>query len=327
MMVQSRGASSRHIMLEVHIINDDNMMNRPRLRRRSPASDSAPCQDISSGLLLKCSVFAVAFWIGSQTGGDGAPRAPSTDSTLHSNSNGWNTIQVFYGNTPKLDSNITWHSQQGQDELVATLLNLKRNGYFIDLAANDALHWSNTAALESQYSWTGLCIEPTPRYWYNLTTIRSCQAVAAVVGNATPSQIRWKRRKEYSGIVGDEFDNHVRKNKTYPTKYTVPLSTVFQRFHVPRIVDYLSFDVEGAEEYILQDFLPTTNYRFHIMTIERPSKTLWALLEQHGYVYRATLSDWGETIWSHSSISFSKNQMALLESFKEKYPTWEPRDS
>ena len=306
------------------------MMNRPRLRRRSPFSstDSAPCQDLAVVCCSKSPFFSLLFglavksrWRASST---------STDSTLNTlaNSNGWNTIHVFYGNTPKeVDLNETWHSQQGQDELVATLLNHKRNGYFIDLAANDALHWSNTAALESQYNWTGLCIEPTPRYWYNLTTIRSCQAVAAVVGNATPSLIRWKRRKEYSGIVGDNFDNHVRKNKTYPTKYTVPLSSVFQRFQVPRIVDYLSFDVEGAEEYILQDFLPTTDYQFSIMTIERPSKTLWPLLQQHGYIYRATLSDWGETIWSHTSISFTKNQMALLESFKEKYPTWEPRDS
>ena len=39
-----------------------------------------------------------------------------------------------------------WHGQVGQDRAVASILGYKRNGYFIDLAANDAVRLSNTRA-------------------------------------------------------------------------------------------------------------------------------------------------------------------------------------
>jgi RNPHF zinc finger len=76
-----------------------------------------------------------------------------------------------------------WHSQARQDELVVALLGNKTNGYFIDLAANDAVQLSNTYALERYYHWKGVCIEPNPMYWYNLTAFRTCVIIGAVVGD------------------------------------------------------------------------------------------------------------------------------------------------
>lgn len=75
-----------------------------------------------------------------------------------------------------------WYSQARQDELVIALLRNKTDGYFVDLAANDAIQLSNTYALERYYHWRGVCIEPNPVYWHNLTTFRTCTTVAAVVG-------------------------------------------------------------------------------------------------------------------------------------------------
>lgn len=217
-----------------------------------------------------------------------------------------------------------WYSQVGQDELVLSLLKRKRNGYFVDLAANDAIHWSNTHALEQDpYHWNGLCIEPTPRYWNDLIVKRTCHAVGAVVGNDTSTLVQWKRRKEYSGIVGNEFDNHQVEGRSFPTKYTVSLKQVFERNNVPRTIDYLSLDVEGAEEYILNDFLLGDKYIFSIMTIERPSKSLMGILESQGYKYLATLSDWGETIWAHESVQLAANQ-TLLDHYKATHAPWDP---
>jgi hypothetical protein len=76
-----------------------------------------------------------------------------------------------------------WYSQARQDELVVALLRNKTNGYFIDLAANDAVQLSNTYALERYYQWQGVCIEPNPMYWYNLTAFRTCVIIGAVVGD------------------------------------------------------------------------------------------------------------------------------------------------
>lgn len=49
--------------------------------------------------------------------------------------------------------------QYGQDEVVIDILGHKRGGFFLDLAANDAMHLSNTYSLETMFDWGGLCIE------------------------------------------------------------------------------------------------------------------------------------------------------------------------
>jgi hypothetical protein len=70
---------------------------------------------------------------------------------------GWHTVDVFYGSNDLLnipDNNI-WTSQCKQDLIVSTLLHNKTNGYFVDLAANDAVEWSNTLALERLFQWRG----------------------------------------------------------------------------------------------------------------------------------------------------------------------------
>lgn len=75
-----------------------------------------------------------------------------------------------------------WYSQARQDELVIALLRNQTNGYFVDLAANDAVQFSNTYAMEKFYNWKGVCIEPNPAYWHNLTLHRTCAIIGAVVG-------------------------------------------------------------------------------------------------------------------------------------------------
>jgi hypothetical protein len=63
-------------------------------------------------------------------------------------SEGWHTIQVFYGSDKLVDrskavakkdsQNQEWFSQARQDEIVSALFQNQRGLYFVDLAANDA---------------------------------------------------------------------------------------------------------------------------------------------------------------------------------------------
>ena len=73
--------------------------------------------------------------------------------------NGWSTIQVFHGDPHLLErrmmSNRRWFSQSKQDEIVAALSNNQRKGFFIDLAANDAVSTSNSLGLERNLQWKG----------------------------------------------------------------------------------------------------------------------------------------------------------------------------
>jgi hypothetical protein len=256
--------------------------------------------------------------------------APLTESKSNDNDgdDGWHAIHVFYGNSTHIgqaskippqvlakSESRRWFSQLQQDELVSRLLRGKRDGYFVDLAANDAIRISNTYALENFFGWHGLCIEANPVYWPSLAYRKNCVTVAAVVGEFP------NRAAPKGGIVGANFDN---SKKTTggggedQLRYTVTLEHILDRFRAPSVMDYLSLDVEGAETYVMASF-PFDRYRFHLLTVERPDEKLCRLLLQHGYRLLKQLHSWGETIWMHELAETLVDLDALREFHTETY--------
>lgn len=236
--------------------------------------------------------------------------------------NGWHSVDVFYGKSDHLEKMLPqgteWFSQARQDEAVSTLLRGKRNGYFIDLAANDATILSNTYSLEKKFGWNGLCIEPNPIYWANLT-FRDCQVVAAIVGSSRLEEVNFRfNAGDHGGIIG--FDNGKHLIRQSEPKYTVTLTEILERFNAPKEIDYLSLDVEGAEEFIMNNF-PLDKYRISLMTVERPKDPLKDLLQAHGYQNIKRLSRWGETLWAHESVMKS----LYLDTLDDFTPTKNPK--
>ena len=227
---------------------------------------------------------------------------------------GWHQINVFYGereglfnDTPaKVKPDQKSFSQVGQDDIVLDLLG--SNGYFIDLAANDALEFSNTLALERK-GWTGLCVEPNSAYWYGLSH-RKCTVVGALVSGTKTETVKVQFRGVFGGIVG-KLDNRLANRKKEPdapqvTRYTAPVTEVLNQFSVPKTIDYMSLDVEGSEFEIMKDF-PFDKYTIRLLTVERPNKQLKELLTENGYIYLAELAPWGEYLWCHESSGFTPN--------------------
>lgn len=266
-----------------------------------------------------------------------------TVSVIHSRQQpqptGWKDIHIFYGDrsllydsttipTAYLHAN-TWFSQYRQDELVSRLLHGKRSGYFIDLAANDAVRISNTYALETIFDWEGLCIEPNPVYWTGLA-YRKCQVVAAIIGNETMQQVQFRYPKDKApqgGILGENFDNHRDQwNEGHP-RFTTSLSEIFHTFQVPSIIDYISLDVEGAEDLVMLSF-PFDSYRFNLMSVERPSASLSTLLAANGYRLLKTIKN-VDTLWGHRSILNILDRTALegidVENYKYRENTGRAR--
>lgn len=235
---------------------------------------------------------------------------------------GWHSVEVFYGKSDHLErmlpEDTEWFSQARQDEAVTTLLRGKKHGYFVDLAANDATILSNTYSLEEKFGWTGLCIEPNPIYWANLT-YRDCQVVAAIVGDTRMEEINFRfNAGDHGGIIG--FDNGKHLKKQSEPKYTVTLTEILQRFNAPKVIDYLSLDVEGAEEFIMKNF-PLNEYKISLMTVERPKDALRDLLLRNGFKNIKRLSSWGETLWAHESVIDS----LYLDTIDEFTPTKKPK--
>ena len=119
---------------------------------------------------------------------------------------------------------------------------------------------------------------------------------------------------EHGGIVGDMFDNKRKRDSVQ--EYTITLHDIFRKYDVPQVIDYMSLDVEGAEEFIMNGFDFDT-YSFKILTIERPKENLRRLLERHNYKQIQRLTRWGETLWIHSNWE-DKLDTSRLEEFSGK---------
>eukprot|EP00957_Ditylum_brightwellii_P204061 15337436-Ditylum_brightwellii.AAC.1 len=188
-------------------------------------------------------------------------------------------MNVFYGSDKYLGGK-NHKSQCSQDKIVAGLLKNHRNGFFLDLASNYAIHMSNTFHLEQDLDLCGICFEPNPRYWSRLA-LRKCTVVAAVVGAQTMQEVDFimhdgTGRHPSGGIEDAAFDNkpNKRKSSDKPTKlFTTTLHNTFAHFKVANVIDYMSLDVEGAEYFVMKDF-PFNAYKIKILTVERPKQEL-----------------------------------------------------
>ena len=194
----------------------------------------------------------------------------------------------------KIDKSLG--SQKGQVEfLINNFFNyekngLKKNGYFVDLACADGVKYSNTYFLEKYLKWTGILIEPNPKFKDSIEKNRISNYVNYCIGQNNTDNIDFRIDNEMlGGIVGDNFDNNTRgSNKESDSYETITLQTrtlesVLIEFNAPNIIDYLSLDVEGAEEFILKNF-NFKKYKFKFLTIERPSTYLDIKLDSENYV-------------------------------------------
>ena len=110
------------------------------------------------------------------------------------------------------DTHGTWHSQDGQDQMVAKLLQFQRGGFFVDLAANQPVCLSNTRALERDYGWRGLCIEANPALLLPLATHRNCTVVGAVV-YSQEEMVVFRRFVSLASVGKDDL---ITANNQYP---------------------------------------------------------------------------------------------------------------
>jgi FkbM family methyltransferase len=187
-------------------------------------------------------------------------------------------------------------SQKGQVEfLINNFFNyeengLKKNGYFVDLASGDGVRFSNTYFLEQYLEWTGILIEPNPKFAENIKSYRTSKFLDYCIGDKDNEEVKFRiDNLMLGGIVGDSYDNNLRYRAHELEKAEIiklktrSLTSVLNEENSPRIIDYLSLDVEGAEELILSNF-NFKKYRFKFISIERPTKKIDLILDSNDYV-------------------------------------------
>lgn len=95
------------------------------------------------------------------------------------------------------------------------------------------------------------------------------------------------------------------------TLETVTLPTALKHFHAPRVIDFMSLDVEGGELLVLQGMEGFWDrYTFLSMLIERPGEQLHMMLIKQGYWFDRVLNSWGDILYIHPSTPGFAKRMA-----------------
>ncbi|EOD30454.1 hypothetical protein EMIHUDRAFT_232785 [Emiliania huxleyi CCMP1516] len=133
---------------------------------------------------------------------------------------------------------------------------MKRQGTYVDLAANDAMVISNTFFFDTCLGWRGVCVEPNPAHHARLRSERTCALEARAVSTCAregDAALQLVTRHD----AGDKIGGHSHLGSPMPsdrahrasvvkiagcTSFTDALASQ-QIDHV----DFLSLDIEGHE--------------------------------------------------------------------------------
>jgi putative sugar O-methyltransferase len=172
------------------------------------------------------------------------------------------------------------YSQVEQDLWVLDMLNNKKNGYFLDIGAFDGVKCSNTFILEKNYNWKGLLIEAQPETFSLLQKTRTNQCLNYAITDKT-GEVKF----DNFSYTGSKISNDG------ITVNSITFSDLFRLYNVPKVIDYMSLDIEGNEYTSLLKF-PFSEYVCNLITVEHNlyidgpenKNKLNNLLTSNGYV-------------------------------------------
>ncbi len=156
------------------------------------------------------------------------------------------------------DGTPTMFSQYSQDYVLYKyhFRHLKRKGNYLDIATNEPVFISNTYFFDRCLGWAGVCVEGNPRYYEKIHRLRSCALLPTCVSNEDGQQVEFILHSGAGGI--DATNKNTRlwaQGGAKEQKIQLRCTTVdhaLRRYRVPRVIDYMSLDVEGHELPVLQ---------------------------------------------------------------------------
>lgn len=159
---------------------------------------------------------------------------------------------------------LKYYSQYGQDKMILEILGYKKDGFFIDIGANDGISFSNTKCLE-ELGWKGICVEPDNNVFEKLVNNRKSININAAVGDrngiAKFTRIVGKAQmlsgisSQYSEEHLDRVKSEVEVNGDKLEEIEVRMVTfdeLMKNVSRGRTIDYVSIDTEGSEPTILK---------------------------------------------------------------------------
>ena len=150
-------------------------------------------------------------------------------------------------------------SQAGQDKFVCEYFNKMQNGFFIDIGAYDGITFSNTHYLENELCWKGVCVEAGSKIFETLIKVRSCECVNVAI---------YKKNRALP-FYEDDFAGKISVCGSQAIQ-GVTMASLLKMTNAPKIIQYISLDIEGGEYNALLGF-PFDEYKVILWTIEHNS--------------------------------------------------------
>ncbi len=200
----------------------------------------------------------------------------------------WNAEKQF-------NWNKDFFSQSGQDKCVKNFFfkDLKK-GFFVEIGAFDGINGSNCFYFEKFMQWEGIAIEPSPIYFEKLKKNRNCICINKAISNRVEQKEFVEVTNGYtqmSGIVSEEYQKTLdiinKDPRTKLNKIKLETSTIKEIIKENKIIDYLSIDVEGEEEKILES-IDFNYFNIKVLSVENnypEHKNYNNFLKDKGLIY------------------------------------------
>lgn len=198
-------------------------------------------------------------------------------------------------------------SLNGLDRQLATLMPY-RNGYYVELGANDGRSQSNSLHFERHKGWRGLLVEPSPTAFQHCVMTRSPRNTIVCACCVEPENAGALVPLEFFNLMTTRTDQNqdqdlerllpsLRLNKGGEPDLSYrfgaegrTMTSLLEEAGAPDLIDFLSLDVEGNELNVLKG-LDFSRYRFKYLLIEaRNPREVADFLLPRGYVLREKVS-------------------------------------
>ena len=183
----------------------------------------------------------------------------------------------------------------------------RRNGFFIELGANDGVKQSNTLCLEKFYGWRGILIEPHPETFHSLVKNRSKENhffnCVCVSFDSTGKSLELRYSDLMTIQLSDGLDiadpiKHAENGAQFlngdaPYNFksdACTLDEILTKVRPPNPIDFLSLDVEGAEFQVLSGVNLSKWNISNICVESRDIERVEKFLTAYDYVLIAKLS-------------------------------------
>tara|TARA_B110001450_G_C17667674_1_gene500348 strand:+ start:9402 stop:10223 length:822 start_codon:yes stop_codon:yes gene_type:complete len=199
------------------------------------------------------------------------------------------------------------YSQEGQDTRALNYFNGKKEGYFVDIGANEGIIISNTYLFEKKLYWKGICSEPLPKAFELLQKNRDVICDNNAVYSKSNLKLEFSCDRWLSGITTD-IDQRYLKTLAKPriTVNTITFQDLLTKHNAPKIIHYLSLDTEGSEYKILES-VDLKKHIFLYICVEhngdmKKRKNISNLLVNNNYIYKGAYKQDDEYIHENAII-------------------------